>query len=427
MFNLSPDPAWIIEDNKFVECNDAAVRHLGYASRNELLNLHPSALSPHKQPDGEESFSKAERMMSIANEVGINRFEWVHTKADGENFIAEVTLSKMELDGKSHFYCVWRDITERLESEEVWKFALEASGDGVWNYDFRTGKNIVSKRLMEMLGIIVPASESVHFLNDWVERLHPDSAAMTMKAFEDVVSNKADTYVVEQQLRCEDGTFKWMLTRGKVTLRDEEGKPLRMIGTASDITERKVMEEQIRQLAFYDTLTDLPNRSMLMERLTYSLAQSKRTGRHGALMFIDLDNFKPLNDQYGHNVGDLLLIEVAKRLSSSMREVDTVARFGGDEFVVILNDLETDETEATEQANNVAVKILSILGEPYEITLPDGVSEKMIAHHCTASIGVAMFINHEASQEDLLKWADMAMYQAKDAGRNIVKFYTAPH
>ena len=154
------------------------------------------------------------------------------------------------------------------------------------------------------------------------------------------------------------------------------------------------------------------------------MAASKRSDLYCALMFLDLDNFKPLNDTDGHEVGDLLLIEAADRLKSCVREMDTVARFGGDEFVVMLSDLNADKAKSTSQAEIVAEKIRITLSQPYLLTIKhEGKVDTTIEHHCTASIGVALFINHEASQNDILKWADTAMYQAKEAGRNSIRFY----
>ncbi|MBL0167233.1 MAG: PAS-domain containing protein [Propionivibrio sp.] len=193
-----------------------------------------------------------------------------------------------------------------------------------------------------------------------------------------------------------------------------------------DITERKQMEDQVHQMAFYDTLTRLPNRRLLDDRLSQSMAASKRSACYGALMFLDLDNFKPLNDLHGHAVGDLLLIEAAERLKACVREVDTVARFGGDEFVVMIGDLDADKNESMAQARLIAEKIRVTLSAPYLLTIRhEGKAETRVEHHCTASIGVALFINHEASQDDILKWADSAMYEAKEAGRNLVRFYEA--
>lgn len=183
-------------------------------------------------------------------------------------------------------------------------------------------------------------------------------------------------------------------------------------------------KEVIRNLAFYDTLTRLPNRRLLDDRLQQSLASSNRSALYGALIFLDMDNFKPLNDLHGHLAGDALLVEVARRLNACVRKVDTVARFGGDEFVVVLSELDVDKTKSTKQAGNIAEKIRNALGETYLLKIqPEGQAETTIEHSCTSSIGVVLFINHEISAEEVLRQADMAMYQAKDAGRNSIRFY----
>ena len=204
------------------------------------------------------------------------------------------------------------------------------------------------------------------------------------------------------------------------------GKTTHYVASMHDITERIQNEEQIRSLAFYDTLTRLPNRRLLDDRLNQAMASSKRNGFYGALMFLDLDNFKSLNDTHGHGVGDLLLIEVAHRLSSCVREVDTVARFGGDEFVVMLSQLDTDKAVSVRQAGTVAEKIRIALFEPYVLKIQQqGKGEETVVHQSAASIGVVMFNSHVGSAEDIIKWADTAMYQAKKAGRNLVRFYGA--
>ena len=207
---------------------------------------------------------------------------------------------------------------------------------------------------------------------------------------------------------------------------DRNGKVVSVVHVSRDITDRKKIEEQIRELAFYDTLTHLANRRLLNDRLGQAMAASKRSGRYGAVMFLDLDNFKPLNDTHGHNIGDLLLSEVAHRLSRCVRGMDTVARFGGDEFVVMLSELDVDQDLSLAQAGIVAEKIRVKLAEPYFLTSREGDNREIaVEHHCTSSIGVVLFINHEASPEDVIKWADMAMYQAKESGRNLVHFFNA--
>jgi len=184
-----------------------------------------------------------------------------------------------------------------------------------------------------------------------------------------------------------------------------------------DISQRKSAENQIHLLAFYDPLTTLPNRRLLMDRLGQALAASSRNQQYGALLFIDLDHFKTLNDTRGHDVGDRLLKAVALRLGTSVREGDTVARLGGDEFVVMLEDLGQDENTAANQAETVAEKIRSLINEAYHL------EENLPSYHGSASIGVCLFRGHENSVDTLLKQSDVALYQAKGAGRNEIRFY----
>ena len=225
------------------------------------------------------------------------------------------------------------------------------------------------------------------------------------------------------QQRCKDGRLIWVeiLTTPE---RDADGVITGYHGISRDVTERREMEEQVRQLAFYDPLTRLPNRRLLRDRLTLTMAASARNGLYGAVMFLDLDNFKPLNDSHGHEAGDLLLIEVAARMKSCVREMDTVARVGGDEFVVMISELNIDHAESMVQASLIAEKIRFALAQPYLLSLKHrGGAEATVEHHCTASIGVVLFNNHQASQDDILNRADTAMYEAKDSGRNLIRFF----
>lgn len=228
----------------------------------------------------------------------------------------------------------------------------------------------------------------------------------------------------EFRIRRPDGEVRHILWQAELT-RDDDGTPAGLVGTLMDITERVITAEKIRNLAFYDMLTQLPNRRLLLDRLWQTMASSKRSNNYGALMFIDLDNFKLVNDLHGHEAGDLLLIEVAHRISGCLRAVDTVARFGGDEFVVMLSELDSDEVASVAHAGTVAEKIRAILAEPYVLSVPqqEGSGGITVEHRCTASIGVALFLDHKASQEDILRRADMAMYQAKSAERNQICFF----
>jgi diguanylate cyclase (GGDEF)-like protein/PAS domain S-box-containing protein len=220
-----------------------------------------------------------------------------------------------------------------------------------------------------------------------------------------------------------NGSIRYMESCGAL-IRNSQGQALRVVIVSRDITERMEKEQETYNFAFYDALTQLPNRRLLNDRLDQAMATSKRSGRYGALIFLDLDNFKLLNDTHGHAMGDLLLPEVGRRITGCLREMDTVARFGGDEFVLVLCELDKDKARSTLQSNVVAEKIHATLAEPYELQLQrENSIEVAIEYHGTASIGVALFINHEASREDILKQADTAMYQAKAAGRNLIRFY----
>jgi diguanylate cyclase (GGDEF)-like protein/PAS domain S-box-containing protein len=187
------------------------------------------------------------------------------------------------------------------------------------------------------------------------------------------------------------------------------------VATMTDISERKAAEEAIRHLALYDDLTQLPNRRLLMDRLQRAVATCARSGHHGALLLIDLDNFKWLNDTHGHDHGDLLLQEVASRLKSCIREVDTAARLGGDEFVVMLSELSENLDEAKRQAESVGEKILVALNRLYILLGKE--------HHSTPSIGVTLYVDQRKTIDDLIKQADLAMYQSKAAGRNTMRFF----
>ena len=184
--------------------------------------------------------------------------------------------------------------------------------------------------------------------------------------------------------------------------------------------------EQLRNLAFFDALTLLPNRRLLNDRLIHAISSSARSGHYGALIFLDLDNFKPLNDQQGHAVGDLLLKEVAHRISACLREIDTVARFGGDEFVVMLSELSSNQNESIMSAYVIAEKIRTALEKAYLLTFHQDGQITTLEHRCTSSIGVVIFKGHEQDMDTILRCADEAMYQAKKEGRNRICFYAHP-
>ncbi len=205
---------------------------------------------------------------------------------------------------------------------------------------------------------------------------------------------------------------KWLSI---TAVKGDDGVVTHYVGSHIDITERKTYEEKIQHLAFYDHLTDLPNRLLLLDRLQQALVSSARSSRIGALLFIDMDNFKSLNDTLGHDMGDLLLQQVTQRLEYCIREGDTVSRLGGDEFVVMLLDLSEEPIEAAAQTESIGEKILTALSHPYQLDKH--------AYRSTGSIGVTLFSGNQQATDELMKQADIAMYQAKKAGRNTLRFF----
>lgn len=258
----------------------------------------------------------------------------------------------------------------------------------------------------------VDSGTNVQILQAEIARLNKIIQALMNRAERNASLKGSDFNLFQTAITLED----------QVRRRTEELEASRLENNKITRTLRE-SENKIRTFAYYDTLTQLPNRRLLNDRLGQAMAASKRSGHYGAVMFMDLDNFKALNDTHGHNMGDLLLIEVGHRLTHCVREMDTVSRFGGDEFVVMISELYEDREDSLKQAGIVAEKIRLALAEPYLLTrIQENGTEITVEHHCTASIGVALFINHEAHPEEIFKWADTAMYQAKEGGRNRVRF-----
>ena len=413
---------------EIIDANAAALRYYGYA-RQQLIGMNINQINtatPECVAQERQAAQREER----------NYFLFLHRLKSGEVRDVEVYSTPLETPGLSVLFSIVHDVTEKnlaqhalADSEFRWKFAIEGAGDGLWDWNVPQSTVFFSARWKEMLGFT--RDEVGCGLDEWSRRVHPDDLARTKADLQAHLDGQTPNYLNKHRMCCKDGSWKWILDRGLVVGRDATGKPWRVIGTHTDInaahqaeTDRDVLQEQIRQLAFTDPLTRLPNRRLLDDRLGQAMTASKRNGQYGALMFLDLDNFKTVNDTHGHDVGDLLLAEVARRLTDSVRGADSVARLGGDEFVVLLSELDADLVLSTEQASAVAEKIRAALAAPYLLTVIRK-NEPVITveHHCSASIGVVMFVNHEESQIDLMKWADLAMYQAKDAGRNKIVFY----
>jgi diguanylate cyclase (GGDEF)-like protein/PAS domain S-box-containing protein len=405
--------------------NQSFLNILGYENADEVMGKYIHGLIHYSRPDGGHYPAKECRMYAAyqRNEE-INVDDEVFWRKDGTSVQVVYWSAPIVTDGvMMGAIATFMDITERKKAEAALKEAalyarslLEASLDSLVTISFEGKTTDINAATEKVTGVdrsnLIGSDFSSYFTD-------PEKAR---KGYEKVLS-QGSVKDYPLSIRHVSGDVTDVLYNASV-YRCSEGKVLGVFAAARDMTERKKLEEEVRQLAFYDTLTNLPNRRLLNDRLSQIIASSKRTGHFAALMFLDLDNFKPLNDTHGHDVGDMLLIEAANRLTSYIREMDTVARFGGDEFVVMLSELDADKAISTTQAAIVAEKIRAALSEPYQFSIThEGQADKTVEHRCTGSIGVVMFNGSEGSQDDLMKWADVAMYEAKDAGRNQIKFY----
>ncbi len=308
------------------------------------------------------------------------------------------------------------DISERklteaavLKSEERLRMALSVTHQGLYDLNIQTGEVLVTNEYAAMLGYEHDSFHETHMA--WQARLHPEDFAATTTAFNDYISGKTEKYRVEFRQRKKDGEWIWILSVGAIVEYDANGDPLRMLGTHLDINEKKQAEALIWQQANIDTLTGLPNRRMFNDRLEHDLQKSRRTGLPLAVLFIDIDHFKHVNDTLGHAIGDALLIEAAARLQACVRESDTVSRLGGDEFTVSLPEL-----RGSEHVETIAENIIEKMSEPFMLGGEDV--------FLSASIGITLFPGEAETLDDILRHADQAMYAAKAGGRNRFSYFT---
>ena len=294
-------------------------------------------------------------------------------------------------------------------ANERWELAIESSGGGVWDWDIRSNKVLYSARMTEILGYDENELDST--LETWKSRLHPDDREHVLEALQNCLMAITPSFHAEYRIQNKDGDYIWVASHGIVVERDTEYRAVRATGMMSDITQHKQTEQEQWNQANFDTLTGLPNRRLFRNRLDQAVKKSQRSSSILALLFIDLDRFKEANDLLGHDVGDLLLIEAATRISVCVRSTDTVARLGGDEFTVILANV--DETEHVE---HIAQKMIDAIAQPFYL------GNEVV--YLSASVGITLYSEHANSSEELIKNADQAMYAAKNAGRNRFSYFT---
>lgn len=355
-------------------------------------------------------------------------FEYGLMKAgEVEYFISTSGAPVYDLDGEFTGYRgVGKDITERkrveralVRSERLLRLSQQAASIGSYAIDLHSGRWESSRRFDEILGIDKDFRRDVA---SWQSLLHPDDRARVLGEFEVSVRDVAAFTREYRIVRPLDGETRWVVAWGDFEC-DRSGEPTLQVGAMQDITARKEAAAEIEQLAFYDLLTGLPNRRLLQDRLQHALANCVRRRSCAAVLLLDLDDFKTLNDTLGHDVGDRFLAEVASRVESCIREGDTVARLGGDEFGVILENL-VRSSEISVQVETVALKIQAALDQPFQLELTTAAGEQISrSYRCTVSMGIAMLGEEMLSVDELLKRADTAMYEAKAAGRNTLRFF----
>ena len=421
LIEWTPEAIAVHQLGKLVYVNPAAVRMFGASSAHELVGTPILDLV---HPDFRQ-IVLARTASVAATGVVAPMLEEKFLRLDGSPIELEVQGTRIEYDGQPAVQVAMRDITERKLAQQRILASAQALRESALHTQTILDNmadcviTITAQGLVESFNkaastVFGYAPDEVHGRN--VSMLMPEPHRSQHDGYLRQHIGSGDSRIIGmprevEGLRKDGSLFPMSLLVSRITRAGQTT----FIGIVRDITQHRRDVEEIRRLAFYDLLTGLPNRRLLMDRLRQAMVTSARTGQHGALMFLDLDHFKALNDTLGHDVGDVLLQQVAKRLQSCVREGDSVARLGGDEFVVLLEALSTQDRDAATQAEVIANKILDVFGLSFSLRAHN--------YDSTPSIGIVVFLGDHDAIDDLLKKADVAMYQAKSAGRNTARFF----
>jgi len=396
LLEQAPEGIFVADLNgRYTEVNDAGCRLLGYTHAEIIGKTIIDFIPP---ADVARLMQSREQMLH----GDIHTAEWTLRRKDG-SFVPVEVSAKILPDGRWQGFV--RDISERKraiqalsDSEQRWQFALEGSRDGVWDWNLLTDEVFFSRQWKEMLGYA--EHELADLLAEWDKRVHPEDKARTYADIEKHLKGEVPYYQNEHRVLCKDGTYKWILDRGMIVARDAAGKPTRMIGTHTDISERKRAEETIRELSLADELTGLRNRRGFFLLGESQLSLARRLGRIAVLYFADVDGLKQINDVFGHAQGDQSIADTASLLRAAFRETDLIARLGGDEFVVL--SLEMPDVDAT-----------ALLAR-FEAQLQEFNATGQRPYQLAMSVGIALHaMGSNESLTELLAKADSAMYLVK--------------
>jgi len=400
----SPDGNWVHRAGVTLYVNPAMVRMLGARSADELVGRSIyEFIRPHDHDLVAYRVSRAEHDLQSGPALR------ALVRLDGSTVETEVVVNPSWYGGLPAVQAVVRDVSERMraeaalrETEERYALAAAATNDGLWDWDLRTGAVYFSPRWRSMLGL-ADDHEPGAGIELWFSRVHEDDRLRLRAEMDAHLHGTADHLETSYRARHEDGTWRWMLTRG-LAVRDGNGQAYRFAGSQTDITERKQAEVQLLHDALHDGLTRLPNRALFMEELRLAIDRRRRRPEYGfTVLFLDLDRFKVINDSLGHMAGDSLLVQLAERLERCLRPGDRVARLGGDEFTILLDDID-DVTSATHIADRIHVE----LDAPFDLAGREVFT--------SASIGIALSRSGYEEPEAVLRDADLAMYRAKGRG-----------
>jgi diguanylate cyclase (GGDEF)-like protein/PAS domain S-box-containing protein len=366
-------------------------------------------------PRRAEVFLERYRQLMKARRGAI--FEDAFVMADGVHWYSSHLQPLSDLEGNpAGMQIVSIDITERKRmeeslrhSEELWKFALEGAGDSVWDWNVEANTVVQSPRWKEMMGY-APDDE----VPDWLTMTHPEDRSMSLANRQALIEGHLQSSMIELRMRCKDGRWKWILSRGMIVKRTRDGKPVRLVGTNADVTLFKEQQQKLEHIAHYDPLCNLPNRVLLGFRLQQAMSQCQRRNQSLAVAYLDLDGFKAVNDTHGHDTGDQLLVALASRMKTALREGDTLARIGGDEFIAVLADLDQPE-----DCEPVLVRLLAAAAAPVMVGA--------LRLQVSASVGVTIYPRDSGEADQLMRHADQAMYQAKQAGKNRYHLFDIEH